>query len=133
MTDQKKTRRQMLEEFVAKDPNDAFSRYGLALVAVNSGDSGRRDTHFRQFCSKRNADYVAAYLMYAQLLSAESRTDEAKQVLTPASLSHRKRQRPRQNPKWNRSSPNSRNALVAEAFRLVCLRGPRSSDAKTNP
>ena len=80
MTDQKKTRRQMLEEFVAKEPNDAFSRYGLALDYMNSGDSAAADTHFRQLL-ERNADYVAAYLMYAQLLVRESRTDEAKQVL----------------------------------------------------
>src|SRR5580704_5221891 len=31
MTDQKKTRRQKLEEFLAANPNDAFSRYGIAL------------------------------------------------------------------------------------------------------
>ena len=31
MPDQKKTRRQMLEEFVANKPDDAFSRYGLAM------------------------------------------------------------------------------------------------------
>ena len=80
MTDQKKTRRQMLEEFVAKKPDDAFSRYGLALECMNSGDSAAADTQFRQLL-ERNADYVPAYLMYAQLLVRESRTDEAKQVL----------------------------------------------------
>jgi len=31
MPDQKKTRRQLLEEFIAKKPEDSFSRYGLAL------------------------------------------------------------------------------------------------------
>lgn len=80
MTDQKKTRRQLLEEFVAKEPNDAFSRYGLALECMNSGDTAAADTQFRQLL-ERNADYVPAYLMYAQLLVRESRTDEAKQVL----------------------------------------------------
>jgi Tfp pilus assembly protein PilF len=80
VTEQKKTRRQMLEEFVAKEPNDAFSRYGLALDYMNSGDSANADKQFRQLL-ERNADYVPAYLMYAQLLVRESRTDEAKQVL----------------------------------------------------
>jgi cytochrome c-type biogenesis protein CcmH/NrfG len=47
MTDQKKTRRQMLEEFVAKKPDDAFSRYGLAMECMNSGDPAAADTHFR--------------------------------------------------------------------------------------
>jgi hypothetical protein len=31
---------------------------------------------------ERNADYVPAYLMYAQFLARESRNDEAKQVLS---------------------------------------------------
>jgi Tfp pilus assembly protein PilF len=80
MAEPKKTRRQLLEEFVAREPNDAFTRYGLALDYMNSGDSAAADTQFRQLL-ERNADYVPAYLMYAQLLVRESRTDEAKQVL----------------------------------------------------
>jgi thioredoxin-like negative regulator of GroEL len=80
MTEQKKTRRQMLEEFVAKKPDDAFSRYGLAMECMNSGDAAAADTHFRALL-ERNADYVPAYLMFAQFLARESRADEAKQVL----------------------------------------------------
>jgi cytochrome c-type biogenesis protein CcmH/NrfG len=81
MPDQKKTRRQMLEEFVAKKPDDAFSRYGLAMECMNSGDPAAADTHFRALLD-RNADYIPAYLMYAQLLARESRAPEAKQVLS---------------------------------------------------
>jgi thioredoxin-like negative regulator of GroEL len=81
MTDQKKTRRQMLEEFVAKKPEDAFSRYGLAMECMNSGDPSAADGHFRALI-ERNADYIPAYLMYGQLLARESRTEEAKQVLS---------------------------------------------------
>jgi len=80
MTEQKKTRRQMLEEFVAKKPDDAFSRYGLAMECMNSGDAAAADTHFRALL-ERNADYVPAYLMFAQFLARESQADEAKQVL----------------------------------------------------
>ena len=80
MPDQKKTRRQMLEEFVAKKPEDAFSRYGLAMECMNSGDAAAADTHFRALL-ERNADYIPAYLMYGQLLARESRTTEAKQIL----------------------------------------------------
>src|ERR1700722_9738491 len=47
MTEQKKSRRQMLEEFVAKQPNDAFSRYGLAMECMNAGDPAAADQHFR--------------------------------------------------------------------------------------
>jgi len=81
MTDQKKTRRQLLEEFVAKKPDDAFSRYGLAMECMNSGDSLAADTHFRALL-EHNADYIPAYLMYGQLLARESRPDEAKKVLS---------------------------------------------------
>jgi predicted Zn-dependent protease len=81
MNDQKKTRRQMLEEFVTQKPNDAFYRYGLAMECMNSGDAAAADTHFRTLL-ERNPDYVPAYLMYAQLLARESRAQEARQVLT---------------------------------------------------
>ncbi len=81
MPDQKKTRRQLLEEFVAKMPDDAFSRYGLAMECMNSGDPAAADTHFRALLD-RNADYIPAYLMYGQFLARESRRDEARQVLT---------------------------------------------------
>ena len=80
-TEKKKSRREMLEEFVAKKPDDAFSRYGLAMECMNSGDSAAADGHFSALI-ERNADYVPTYLMYAQMLSRESRTDEARQVLT---------------------------------------------------
>jgi hypothetical protein len=81
MTEQKKTRRQLLEDFVAKKPDDAFSRYGLALECMNGGDPAAADTHFRALL-ERNADYIPAYLMYGQLLARESRTIEARQILS---------------------------------------------------
>lgn len=81
MTEQKKTRRTMLEEFVAKKPDDAFSRYGLAMECMNSGDAAAADTHFRALI-ECNADYIPAYLMYGQLLARESRKDEARQILS---------------------------------------------------
>ena len=81
MSDQKKTRRQMLEELVAQKPEDAFSRYGLAMECMNSGDSTAADIHFRALL-ERHADYIPAYLMYAQFLARESRAAEARQILT---------------------------------------------------
>ena len=71
----------MLEEFVARKPDDAFSRYGLAMECMNAGDSAAADQHFSALL-KRNADYVPAYLMYAQFLAAQSRAPEARQVLS---------------------------------------------------
>jgi len=81
MNEPKKTRRQLLEEFVAKKPDDAFSRYGLAMECMNTGDTPAASDHFHALI-ERNADYVPAYLMYAQMLSRDSRNDEARQVLS---------------------------------------------------
>ena len=80
MTDQKKTRRELLESFVAQKPDDAFSRYGLAMECLNSGDSAAAEANFRELL-QRNADYVPAYLMFAQMLVKESRPEEAREVL----------------------------------------------------
>jgi thioredoxin-like negative regulator of GroEL len=81
MSEQKKTRRQILEEFVAKKPDDAFSRYGLAMECMNGGDPAAANEHFGALL-QRNGDYVPAYLMYAQFLVRESRAAEAQQVLS---------------------------------------------------
>lgn len=81
MADQKKTRREILEEFLAKDPNDAFTRYGLAMECMNGGDSSAADAHFRLLIDQ-HAEYVPAYLIYGQFLARESRNDEARKILT---------------------------------------------------
>lgn len=81
MSEQKKSRRQTLEEFVARKPDDAFSRYGLALECMNSGDAIAADQHFRALL-ERTGDYVPAYLMYAQMLVRESRGEEARAILS---------------------------------------------------
>ena len=80
MTGQKKTRRELLESFVAQKPDDAFSRYGLAMECLNSGDSAAAEANFRELL-QRNADYVPAYLMFAQMLVRGSRPEEAREVL----------------------------------------------------
>ena len=80
MADQKKTRRELLESFVAQKPDDAFSRYGLAMECLNAGDVAAAEANFRELLT-RNQDYVPAYLMFAQLLVKESRGEEARSVL----------------------------------------------------
>lgn len=80
MTDQKKTRRQVLEEFVQKSPSDAFSRYGLAMECMSTGDAPAAISNF-DLLLQQNADYIPAYLMYGQLLVRESRPDAAKKIL----------------------------------------------------
>jgi len=80
-TTPKKSRRELLEEIVAKKPDDAFSRYGLALECINSGDSIAADQHFRALL-ERNTDYIPGYQMYGQFLAREARQEEARKVLT---------------------------------------------------
>ena len=80
-TGQKKSRRQMLEEIVAQKPDDAFTRYGLALECMNSGDSTAADQHFRVLV-ERNTGYIPGFQMYGQFLLRESRVKEARAVLT---------------------------------------------------
>ncbi|MGH9681299.1 MAG: tetratricopeptide repeat protein [Candidatus Acidiferrales bacterium] len=77
---QKKTRRQMLEEFVAAKPADAFARYGLAMECANTGDSAAADEHFKALLGSQ-PDYVAAYFQYGQFLARTGRTEEARSAL----------------------------------------------------
>jgi predicted Zn-dependent protease len=81
MADQKKTRQQKLAEFLARNPNDTFSRYGIALECTKQGDLATADSHFR-ILLQNHPDYVPAYQMYAQLLVQQERINEAKRVLT---------------------------------------------------
>jgi cytochrome c-type biogenesis protein CcmH/NrfG len=77
----KKTRRALLEEFVAAHPQDAFARYGLAMECANQGDSEAAAANFEKLLSE-NPNYVAGYFQYAQLLARLSRTVDAKRTLT---------------------------------------------------
>jgi len=81
MTQQQKTRRQLLEEFAAANPNDAFARYGLALECSTSGDHEAAIKYFRQLLSA-HPEYVAGYFHFGRLLARLARTEEAKQILT---------------------------------------------------
>jgi predicted Zn-dependent protease len=80
MTDQKKTRRQKLEEILSSNPNDAFTLYGLALECRNSGDFPAAESHFRALLQS-NPDYVPGYQMYAQTLAQNNRPVDAKSIL----------------------------------------------------
>jgi tetratricopeptide (TPR) repeat protein len=78
---QKKSRREMLEEFLAAHPNDAFSRYGLALECANQGDHAAAAEHFEKLLAA-HPDYVTGYFQYGQFLARQSRIEEAKRALT---------------------------------------------------
>lgn len=77
---QKKTRRQILEDFVAAKPADAFARYGLAMECANSGDIAAADENFKTLLAA-HAEYVAGYFQYGQFLAKCGRTEEARSTL----------------------------------------------------
>ena len=81
MTAPKKSRREVLEALVAEKPDDAFSRYGLALEFLNSGDTANAEAQFRELL-RRNPSYVPGYQMLGQLLAKQSRAEDARAVLT---------------------------------------------------
>ena len=78
---QKKTRRQILEEFVAAKPQDAFARYGLAMECANSGDAAAADENFTALLTS-HPDYVAGYFQFGQFLAKSGRTEDARSTLS---------------------------------------------------
>jgi len=78
---QKKTRRQILEDFLAQKPADAFARYGLAMECANTGDATAADENFKALLAT-HTDYVAGYFQYGQFLAKNARPDEARSALT---------------------------------------------------
>lgn len=80
MTQAPQSRREMLEQFVAANPSDAFARYGLAMECVNLGDDDAAGQHFRALLAA-HPDYLYGYFHYGQLLLKLGRAGEARQIL----------------------------------------------------
>jgi tetratricopeptide (TPR) repeat protein len=81
MTAPLKSRREILEQFVAQKPDDAFARYGLALECAKVGDDAAAATHFQKLI-EQNPEYVAGYFQFGQFLGRVGRLDEARKVLS---------------------------------------------------
>jgi tetratricopeptide (TPR) repeat protein len=81
MAQPQKTRRETLEDFVARKPADAFARYGLALECVKLGDRSAAADHFDKLLAT-NPDYIAGYYQFGQLLGQLGRLDEARKLLS---------------------------------------------------
>jgi tetratricopeptide (TPR) repeat protein len=71
----------MLNEILAQNPNDAFARYGLAMEYSKSGEVEQALDEFNKLLVA-NPDYTPGYFMAAQTLARESRTAEAKKMLS---------------------------------------------------
>jgi len=81
MPQTQKSRREMLEQFVAEKPTDAFARYGLALECVKLGDDPAAIQHFQKLL-EAHPGYVAGYFQCGQLLARIGRTEEARKLLS---------------------------------------------------
>jgi tetratricopeptide (TPR) repeat protein len=81
MTQPQKTRREMLEGFIARSPGDAFARYGLALECANVGDNDAAIAHFHELLQS-NPAYVTGYFQFGQLLARLGRIPEAREQLS---------------------------------------------------
>ncbi|MFB3915692.1 MAG: tetratricopeptide repeat protein [Terriglobales bacterium] len=73
-------RKEMLQQVLAANPDDAFARYGLAMEYARAGEIETALAEYTTLLQK-NPDYTAAYFMAAQMLAGAERTEEAKQFL----------------------------------------------------
>src|ERR1700677_591020 len=80
-----KTRREVLEQFVAEKPGDAFARYGLALECTKSGDDQAATGHFEKLLES-NPAYVAGYFQFGQHLSRVGEIERARKLLSEGIL-----------------------------------------------
>ena len=71
------TRLEVLLSMVERNPADSFSRYGLAMEYVRSGDLATALDHFMQLLT-HNPNYAAAYFHGGQALEKLGRIEDAR-------------------------------------------------------
>jgi len=74
-----KSRREILEEFVAQDPSESFSRYALALELEKEQRVHEAVEHLREVIS-RDPGYTAAYQQLGRLLVQIGLLDDARDI-----------------------------------------------------
>ncbi len=72
---------EVLKQFVAKSPNDPFPRYGLGMELVKLGELEEARAAFAEL-EEKFPEYIAQYLMHANLLVKMQRSEDARRVLT---------------------------------------------------
>jgi tetratricopeptide (TPR) repeat protein len=73
------TRLDVLRSMVAQNPDDSFSRYGLAMEYAKSGDFEQAIQQYRALLAV-NPNYSAAYYHGGQALEKAGRREEARQL-----------------------------------------------------
>jgi tetratricopeptide (TPR) repeat protein len=89
MTPPLKSRREILEGFVAANPNDAFARYGLAVECASQGDTAVAAAHYTKLLAA-HPEYVPGYYQYGTLLTRLGKKDEARKILSEGVSAARK-------------------------------------------
>jgi tetratricopeptide (TPR) repeat protein len=69
----------ILRNLVAQNPNDSFSRYGLAMAYAAAGDYAQAVEEYRKLL-EINPKYVAAYYHGGQALEKLGKRDEAREI-----------------------------------------------------
>jgi ATP-dependent Lon protease len=77
MTQQTKSRKEKLQEFVAAHPGDAFARYGLALECAREGANDDAISNFNELLTAHK-DYVTGYFQLGQLFARLGRNEDAR-------------------------------------------------------
>ena len=72
-------RLEILKNMVAQNPNDSFSRYGLAMEYANSGSLEKAVEEYESLLAS-NPDYAAAYYHGGQAFEKLGRIDEARRM-----------------------------------------------------
>jgi tetratricopeptide (TPR) repeat protein len=72
-------RLEILQNMVAQNPKDSFSRYGLAMEYANSGSLDQAIAEYEALLSF-NPDYAAAYYHGGQTLEKLGRIEDAKRM-----------------------------------------------------
>jgi thioredoxin-like negative regulator of GroEL len=75
-----KSRKEQIEEMLALDPDDVFLRYGLAMEHASAGDDEKAAEVLLDL-TRRDPDYVPAYLQAGQALLRLGRDGEAQAAL----------------------------------------------------
>ena len=74
-----KTRLELLQEMTTQNPQNEFTRYGLAQEYANSGRLEEAIAEFNRLL-EANPDYAAAYFHGGRALESLSRLEDARQM-----------------------------------------------------
>lgn len=74
-----KSRKEILQEFLAEDPGDLFSRYALALELEKEGRDQEAIAQFQEAIGQ-DPSYLPVYYQLGRILARTGRLEEARDV-----------------------------------------------------